>query len=337
MRAYIIPTGNTAIDGLRRVDREDPRPRAGQVLVRVRAASLNRRDQAVITGTYFGRPVARDTVALSDGAGEVAAVGEGVTRFEPGDRVVATYLQTPPDGPPFADGSSLGFPLDGTLADQIVLYENGLVPIPDGLSFEEAACLPCAGVTAWNALMVSGPAVRAGDTVLVLGTGGVSMFALQFALAAGARVIVTSSSDEKIERVRRLGASDGVNYTRTPDWHKEVRRITGGRGVDCVVEVGGVGTLERSFDSLATGGKVGLIGVLTGRKAEITPYGLMWKEGTLHGIRVGDRRMFEQMNRAIEANRIRPIIDQVFPFDRAMDAFQRQMSNAFIGKIVVRM
>jgi NADPH:quinone reductase-like Zn-dependent oxidoreductase len=336
MRAYVIPAGNTAIDGLRRVDRPDPQPRAGQVLVRGRAASLNRRDQAVITGTYFGKPVARDTIALSDVAGEVAAVGEGVTRFEPGDRVVATYLQTPPDGPPFADQASLGFPLDGTLADQIVLYENGLLPIPDGLSFEEAACLPCAGVTAWNALMVSGKPVRAGDTVLVLGTGGVSMFALQFALAAGARVIVTSSSDEKIERVKGLGAAYGVNYARTPDWHREVLSITGGRGVDCVVEVGGVGTLERSFDSLAAGGKVGLIGVLTGRRAAINPYALMWKEGTLHGIRVGDRRMFEQMNRAIETNRIRPVIDTVFPFDDAIGAFRHQTSHPFIGKIVVR-
>ena len=337
MRAYIIPAGNTALDGLRRVDRADPQPRAGQVLVRVRAASLNRRDHAVITGTYFGKPVARDTIPLSDGAGEVAAVGEGVTRFEPGDRVVATYLQTPPDGPPFADQSSLGFPLDGTLADQIVLYENGLLPIPTGLSFEEAACLPCAGVTAWNALMVSGKPVGAGDTVLVLGTGGVSMFALQFALAAGARVIATSSSDEKLERVKALGAAYGVNYARKPDWHREVLSITGGRGVDCVIEVGGVGTLERSFDSLATGGKVSLIGVLTGRRADISPYGLMWKEGTLHGIRVGDRRMFEQMSRALEASRIKPVVDQVFPFDDAIGAFQHQAAKPFIGKIVVRM
>jgi NADPH:quinone reductase-like Zn-dependent oxidoreductase len=336
MRAYIIPAGNAAPDGLRRVERPDPQPRVGQVLVRLRAASLNRRDQAVITGTYFGKPVVRDTIPLSDGAGEVAAVGEGVTRFAPGDRVVATYLQTPPDGPPFADQSSLGFPLDGTLADQIVVYENGLLPIPNGLSFEEAACLPCAGVTAWNALMVSGKPVGAGDTVLVLGTGGVSMLALQFALAAGARVIVTSSSDEKIERVKALGASDGVNYARIPDWHKEVLGITGGRGVDCVVEVGGVGTLERSFDALAAGGKVGLIGVLTGRKAEINPYGLMWKEGTLHGIRVGDRRMFEQMSRAIELNQIRPLIDTVFPFDDALGAFEHQASADFIGKLVVR-
>src|SRR5713101_1212839 len=212
MRAYVVPNGCRTIDGLRRVDRPDPQPRAGQVLVRIRAASLNRRDQAIITGTYFGKPATRDTIPLSDGAGEVSAVGDGVTRFKSGDRVVAVFAQTPPDGPPFAAKEPLGSTLDGTLADQMAVYEDGLVSIPKGLSFEEAACLPCAAVTAWNALMVTGTPVKAGDTVLVLGTGGVSMFALQFAKAAGARVIATSSSDEKLARVRALGASEGVNY-----------------------------------------------------------------------------------------------------------------------------
>ena len=335
MRAYIVPHGCTSIDELRRVERPDLEPRAGQVLVRIRAASLNRRDQAVASGTYFGRPVARDTIPLSDGAGEVIAVGEGVTRHSLGDLVVATFFQTPVDGPPFRERASLGSPLDGTLAEQMLLYEDGLIPIPDGLSFEEAACLPCAGVTAWNALMGAGTPVKAGDTVLVLGSGGVSTFALQFAKAAGARVIATSSSDEKLERVKALGASAGVNYTRTPDWHKEVLKLTGGRGVDCVVEVGGVGTLERSFDSLAHGGKVALIGVLTGRSANLNPNALMWKEGSLHGIKVGSTGTFEQLNRAIEANRIRPIIDKVFPFDDAIAAYHHQASGNFVGKIVI--
>ena len=337
MRAYIIPRGCTSLDEVRRVDRPDPEPRPGQAVVRVRAASLNRRDQAIVAGTYFGRPVPRDTIALSDGAGEIVGVGDGVTRFKPGDRVVAAYLQTPPDGPPFADPASLGSPLDGTLADRIVVYENGLLPIPDGLSFEEAACLPCAALTAWNALMVAGRPIEAGDTVLVLGSGGVSMCALQLAVAAGARVIATSSSDEKLERVKALGASAVVNYTRTPDWHTEVLRLTGGRGVDCVVEVGGVGTLERSFDSLAHGGKVALIGVLTGRSAPLSPYALMWKEASLHGIRVGSTQMFEQMNRAIEANGIRPIVDRTFEFDEAIAAYRHQASGRFIGKIVIRL
>jgi len=338
MRAYIIPAGCRTIDGLRRADLTEPRPRAGQVLVRMRAASLNRRDQAIVTATYFGRPVARDTIPLSDGAGEVIAVGDGVTTFAPGDRVVATFAQTPPGGPPFVEPEPLGSPLDGTLAEQIVIYENGLVRIPRDLSFEEAACLPCAAVTAWNALMTAGRPVTAGETVLVLGTGGVSMFALQFAAAAGARVIVTSSSDEKLERVRALtpaGAWATVNYKTTPDWHKEVMRLTGGRGVDCVVELGGAGTLERSFESLAAGGKVCLIGVMTGRSAEINPYALMWKQGHLHGIRVGDKDMFEQMNRAIEARSIRPVIDKIFPFEDAIAAYRYQDTGRFIGKVAI--
>jgi NADPH:quinone reductase-like Zn-dependent oxidoreductase len=336
MRAWIAPRGCRSADELRRVERPEPRLQSGQVLVRVRARSLNRRDQAVVTGTYFGRPVARDLIPLSDGAGEVLAIGAGVTRFKPGAPVVAAYMQTPPDGPPLAPRDALGSPLDGTFVEQMVVYEDGLLPIPHGLSFEEAACLPCAGVTAWNALMVAGTPIGPGSTVLVLGTGGVSMFALQLARAVGARVIATSSSDEKLERVKTYGASDVINYQRTPAWHKEVLRLTDGRGVDCVVEVGGVGTLERSVDSLAEGGKVALVGVLTGRSADLNPYGLMWKTATLHGIRVGSHATFEQMNRAIEANRIKPIIDRIFLFDQAVEAFGHLASGAFLGKIVIK-
>lgn len=335
MRAWIAPRGCRALEELRRVERPTPKPRTGQVLVRVKARSLNRRDQAVVTGTYFGKPIERDLIPLSDGAGDVIAVADDVTRFKPGDAVVATFTQTPPDGPPFAARQALGSPLDGTLVEEMLVYEDGLLSIPYGLSFEEAACLPCAGVTAWNALMVAGAPIGAGDTVLVLGTGGVSMFALQFARAAGARVIATSSSDEKLERVKALGASEVVHSQRTPDWHKEVLRLTDGRGVDCVVEVGGAGTLERSIDSLADGGKVALVGVLTGRSADLNPYGLMWKVGSLHGVRVGSQATFEQMNRAIDVNRIRPIIDKVFSFDDAVDAYRYQASGPFVGKIVI--
>jgi NADPH:quinone reductase-like Zn-dependent oxidoreductase len=335
MRAFVVPSGCRSIDELSRVDRPHPQLRPGQVLIRIRAASLNRRDQAIIAGTYFGKPVARDTIPLSDGAGEVTAVGDGVVRFKPGDRVATAFFQRPPDGSPFAEQAALGSPLDGTLADQMVAYEDGLVSMPEGLTFEEAACLPCAAVTAWNALMIAGKPVMAGDTVLVLGTGGVSIFALQFARAAGAQVIATSSSDEKIERVKALGASAGVNHARTPDWDQEVLKLTGGRGVDCVIEVGGAGTLERSIGSLAEGGKVGLIGVLTGAGAPINPYGLMWKRGTVHGIRVGDLDTFRQMNRAIEMHGIRPIIDRSFPFDEAMAAYRHQASGEFIGKVAI--
>jgi len=305
------------------------------VAIQVRAASLNRRDQAIADGTYFGNPIARETIPLSDCAGEVVAVGDGVTRFKVGDRVAATFFQTPPDGPPFAAEAALASPIDGVLAEQIVLYENGVVPIPAALAFEEAACLPCAGVTAWNALMCAGPPVAAGQIVLTLGTGGVSMFALQLARAAGAQVIVTSSSDAKLARVRALGATATINYTQSPDWHKDVAALTGGRGADCVVELVGVGTLERSFAAVAARGKVCLIGVLSGRSAPLNPYGIMWKEATLRGIRVGTREMFEQMNRAIEANDITPVIHSVIPFASALDAWHLQASGDFIGKIVI--
>jgi len=335
MRAYIMPAGCRSIDDIRLVDRPDPVPGRGQVLVKVRATSLNRRDQAIADGTYFGRRVAIDTIPLSDCAGEIAAVGDGVTSVARGDRVAATFFQTPPNGPPFAPQAALASPLDGVLAEYIVLHEDGIVPIPASLSFEEGACLPCAGVTAWHALMAAGRAVEPGQTVLVLGSGGVSMFALQFAVAAGARVIATSSSDAKLERLKALGAAATVNYVRTPEWHKEVLRLTGGRGADCIVEVVGAGTLERSFDSVAEFGKVCLIGVLERRRAEISPYALMWKQATLHGIRVGTRQLFERMNRAIDACQIRPVIDRVFPFADALAAYRLQASGNFVGKIVI--
>jgi NADPH:quinone reductase-like Zn-dependent oxidoreductase len=337
MRAFVVPRGGTTIDQLRVVERPDPEPGPGQVAVRVRAAAINYRDQAVVSGTYFGGPVPRDLIPLSDGAGEVTGVGAGVMRFTPGDRVAAVFSQVPPGGPPFAPRAALGSPLDGMLAERVVLYEEGLVPIPAGLSYEQAACLPCAGVTAWHALMRAGRAVRPGDTVLVLGTGGVSTFALQFARAAGARVVATSSSDEKLARARALGASDGINYVRTPAWDEEVRTLTGGRGVDCVVEVGGAGTLNRSFQSLAQGGRVVLIGVLTGRAGDINPYTLMPKHGSLHGIFVGDREMFEEMNRAIALHGITPVVDRVFPFEEAAAAYRYQASGRFVGKVVIRL
>jgi NADPH:quinone reductase-like Zn-dependent oxidoreductase len=335
MRAYIVPSGCTEIDGIRRVDRPEPQLRPGQVLIRVRATSLNYRDYAVVRGQYLGGAVGRDTIPLSDGAGEVVAVGPGVTRFVPGDRVAGVFAQTPPEGPPFAPRAALGVPLDGMLAEQVALYEDGLVTVPGGLSFEEAACLPCAAVTAWHALVHAGRPVRPGDTVLVLGTGGVSMFALQFARAAGAQVIVTSSSDAKLERATALGASGGINYTRTPAWEQEVLKLTGGRGVDCVVETGGAGTLDQSFQALAHDGKAVLIGVLTGQGGPINPYTLMPKHGSLHGIFVGGREMFEAMNRAITVNRIAPLIDRVFPFEEAAAAFRHHASRQFMGKIVV--
>jgi NADPH:quinone reductase-like Zn-dependent oxidoreductase len=334
VKAYEIPKGVTTIDALRRAERPDPQPGPHDVLVRLRAAALNYRDHAIITQKYR-YDLDRDTIPCSDGAGEVVAVGAGVTRFKPCDRVIPTFFQVWIDGAPPKNHSALGAPLDGTLAEFISLHEDGCVAMPKSLSFEEAATLPCAGPTAWNALMIAGTRIKPGDTVLCLGTGGVSMFALRFARAAGARVIVTSSSDAKIERARSFGASDGVNYKTHPDWQKEVLALTGGRGVDCVIENGGIGTLARSFECLGYGGKVALIGVLAGREGNANPHDLMFKQASLHGIGVGSRALLEQLIQAIEVNRIKPVIEKVFPFDHAAEAFRLQASGNFMGKIVI--
>src|SRR3984885_416904 len=335
MRVYEVQKGATSLEGLRATERPDPQPGWHEVLIRVRATSLNYRDQMVVTGNYFGGPCARDLIPLSDGSGIVAAVGPLVTRFKTGDRVCGTFFQSWISGPMTMRHPALGSPLDGTLAEHIVLHEDGVVAMPATLSFEEAATLPCAGVTAWNALMVSGKPLKPGETVLCLGTGGVSMAGLLFARAAGAGVIVTSSSDEKIKRAVALGASDGINYKRFPDWQKEVTQLTGGQGADHILENGGAGSLTRSFEAAAFGGKVALIGFLAGMQGDINPAILMMKSGAMIGIGVGSRAMFEDMNRAIDVNRIKPVVDKVFPFNKAADADRCQAAGDFVGKVVV--
>jgi NADPH:quinone reductase-like Zn-dependent oxidoreductase len=336
MKVYEIPKIPAGLEGLRRAERPEPKPGPNEVLVRIRAAALNYRDHAILVGSYRYN-LDHDTIPCSDGAGDVVAVGPGVTRFKVGDRVIPTFFQIWIDGLPPKNRSALGAPLDGTLAEFLSLHEDGWVAMPKSLSYEEAATLPCAGPTAWNALMLAGTRIKPGDTVLCLGTGGVSMFALQFARAAGARVIVTSSSDEKIARARGLGASDGVNYKTHPDWEKEVLALTDGRGVDCVIENGGIGTLQRSMRCVAWGGKVALIGVLSGREGSADPHDLMFKSASLHGIGVGHRASLEQLIQAIEVNGIKPVIGKTFPFDQAADAFRLQASGNFVGKIVVTM
>ena len=334
MKVYEILTGSTGLNGLQQGERPIPVPGPGQVQIRVRAASLNYRDQAVVTGRYFGGVVQRNTIPLSDGAGEVTAVGTGVTRVKKGDRVAGTFFQVWVDGRPIPGSyAALGSPLDGMLAEYVVLDQEGLVLLPDHLSYEEGACLPCAGVTAWNALAESGR-IKPGDTVLVLGTGGVSIFGLQFAKLHGARVIVTSASDEKLERAKALGADGLINYTLHPDWHEEVMKLTGGQGVDNVIEVGGAGTLSRSIQSVGFHGQVSLIGVLT-REGDTNPHGLMMKSARIQGIFVGNRAMFENMNKAIATNRMHPVVDKVFPFEDAPAAFVYELEKKHFGKIVI--
>lgn len=337
MKIYEIVKGGNGLEALRRTQRPDPKPGRSEVLVRVRAASLNFRDLAVLRGLYPGPPMAENLIPLSDGAGEVVAVGEGVTRFRPGDRVAATFFQVWINGRPPAGLAALGAaPVNGMLAEHVVLHEDGLVALPQALSFEEGATLPCAAVTAWHALMVAGKPIKPGDSVLALGTGGVSIFALQFARAAGARVIVTSSHEEKLERARKLGATDTINYKTTPEWGKGALDLTGGRGVDCVVEVGGAGTLSKSFQAVGFGGKVALIGVLAGPAGDTSPHPLMFKSASLHGIFVGSRAMFEDMLAAMTVNRIKPVIDKVFPFEDAAGAYRYQMEGKHFGKVVIR-
>jgi len=334
IRAFRIPNGSKNADDLQVVELPDPQPIAGQVVVRIRAAALNFRDQAILTGDYPGVKEG-GVIPLSDGAGDVIAVGAGVARTRVGDRVASTFFQTlrhPMATMPVA----LGAGIDGVLAEQMAFFEDGIVPIPDGYSYEEAACLPCAGVTAWHALFRIGKPITPGSTVLTLGTGGVSIFALQFAKSAGCRVIVTSSSDQKLAQARELGADLGINYRTVADWDNEVMKLTGGHGADCIVEVGGVGTLPRSFNALARGGKITLIGLLTGRDGGVSPYPLMFKAGSLHGVYVGDRAMFLEMNRAIETTGIKPVVDRVFPFDDAREAFKYQAAGKMVGKVVIR-
>lgn len=314
-----------------------PTPGPGQVLVRVRAASLNFRDLLVLGGRY-NKKLPLPAIPLSDGAGEVAAVGAGVTRVKVGDRVAAIFMQSWLAGRPTEEDakSALGGAIDGVLAEFAVFPETGLVHLPDALSFEEGATLPCAAVTAWNALFESG-SVKAGDTVLVQGTGGVSLFALQFAKLAGARVIATSSSDQKLERVLNLGAASGINYKATPEWGDRARELGDGRGVDHVVEVGGVGTLPQSLRAVRMAGQVSLIGVLTGGAGEVNTAQILMKHVRVQGIFVGSRAMFEAMNRAIRAHDLHPVIDRAFPLEETPDAYRHMESGAHFGKIVIRL
>jgi NADPH:quinone reductase-like Zn-dependent oxidoreductase len=323
------------IDSLIRTERDTPGPGAGEVLIRVHAASLNYRDLLIAEGKYL-RSMKLPLIPLSDGAGEVADVGEGVTRVRRGDRVAGIFMQNWLGGEtsPYAPRIALGGSVDGMLAEYVVLHENGIVHIPRHLSYEEAAALPCAAVTAWNAL--TSWMFRPGISVLVQGTGGVSLFALQFAKLAGARVIVTSSSDDKLKRAVALGADDCINYKSIPDWDTKTVELTGGIGVDHIVEVGGPGTLARSMNAVRIGGRISFIGLLTGTDVTVSPMPILGKQIQVRGIFVGSRDMFEAMNRTITLHQLRPVVDQVFEFDQARDALRHMRSGRHFGKIVIK-
>ena len=335
MKLYRLDPIGT-LDGLKLCDEAEPRPGPGQIAIRVRATSLNYRDLKVVEGAYRLNEIKPRVIPLSDGAGEVVEVGPGVTRVKAGDRVIAIFLQRWLAGrtdPAYA-ASALGGPSDGMLAERVVLSEEGVVPIPQHLSFEEAATLPCAAVTAWHALFAKG-GLTAGETVLTLGTGGVSLFAVQFARMAGARVIVTSGSEEKIARLKTMGVTDIVNYRTTPEWERAVMDLTGAEGADHVLELGGAGTFRKSLLALRVGGRLYAIGNLAG-EAQINPQMILAKRANVHGIQVGSREMFLAMNRAIVQAKLKPVIDRAFDFRDARAAYECMASRAHFGKIVIR-
>ena len=336
MRAYQLPKAGAGIDALTQVERPDPKPGHRQVLVKIKACSLNFRDIGIVRGSYR-MPVRENVIPLSDGAGEVVEVGPGVSRVKAGDRVAGNFFQRWPGGEPSADthASALGGGVDGMLADYAVLEEDGVVKIPPHLSLEEGATLPCAGVTVWHAMMEHAK-LKAGDTILLQGTGGVSIFGLQFARAMGIRAVITSSSDEKLKRAKTLGAAFGINYKTTPEWDKAAMEFTGGAGVDHVVEVGGAATLTRSFHAIRVGGKISMIGGLSGGATELNPGLIFSRRANVQGISVGSTQMFLAMNRAIEVNAIKPVIDKVFAFADAPAAYKYMASGAHFGKIVIR-
>jgi len=334
VQAYSV--SSFGIDNFSRVEQAKPLPSAKQVLIRVHAVSLNYRDLLVVKGIYNPK-MKLPRIPCSDGAGEVVAVGDGVTRFRVGDRVAASFFQNWSEGSPTAQKTkgALGGDIDGMLAEFVALNEAGVVGVPDHLTFEEAATLPCAAVTAWHALMHGGE-VKPGQVVLMQGTGGVSIFALQFAGLAGARVLGTSSSDEKLERAKKIGLSAGTNYKRNADWDKWANEQTSGEGVDLVVEVGGTGTFAKSMRAVRVAGVIAQIGVLSSAVEPITVHPILHKSIRVQGIYVGSRAMFEEMNAAIAQHKLRPVIDRVFEFAQAREALQYMESGSHFGKIVVR-
>ncbi|MFI7632676.1 NAD(P)-dependent alcohol dehydrogenase [Nonomuraea sp. NPDC049400] len=334
MKSYHLDPGR-GLAGLTVQDHDEPAPGRGQVVIKVRANSLGFRDLRVLAGDY-PLPIRPGVVAGCEGAGEVVAVGEEVSRVKPGDRVAATVFPRWLDGPFMPDNAAqLGTTVDGMLTEYAVVSEDGVVHIPEHLSFEEAAALPLAAVTAWNAL-TAGSAPHAGDTVLTLGSGGVSLFVLQFAKLAGARVLVTTSSAAKADRLKALGADEVINYRDEPAWSEKVRALTGGVGVDRVVDA--TGPLEQSLKSVALSGEVAFVGYwLSGAEGArpIEPATLFGAGAALHRVATGSRAHFAELNRAVEAHRLRPVLDRMFPFEHVPDAFRYVESGGGFGKVII--
>ena len=331
MRAWQITS--FGIDSLEFVERPTPTPGPGEVQVALRAISFNYRDLLLVKGLYNPK-LKLPRIPCSDGSGEVAAVGEGVTAWKPGDRVAGIFMQNWLDGAltPIKARGALGGDMDGTLADTIVLKETGLVPLPEHLSYQEAATLPCAAVTAWNALEAGN--LKPGETVLIQGTGGVPIFTLQFARLRGARVLGISSSNEKLERARSLGLDEGLNYLEKPDWDRWVLEQTGGEGADLVVDVGGVGTLPRSLRALRIGGTVAQVGVLSGSTEALPISTILHKQACIQGIYVGSRKDFLEMNKAVSLAVLRPVGEE-FHWTQAREALARMEEGSHFGKLVL--
>jgi NADPH:quinone reductase-like Zn-dependent oxidoreductase len=335
MKAIVID-GQFGLDHLKLVERPEPKARRGEVIIRTRAASLNYRDTDMVAGTYpFKFPL--PLVPMSDGVGEVVEIGEGVTRAKVGDRVIGTFWQSWLGGDfDQTEGiGQLGGDMDGMLQEYVRLDQEGLVHAPERLTDEEAATLPCAALTAWQALVTEGH-LKSGETVLVQGSGGVSIFALQFAAMFGARAIATSSSDAKLERAVRLGAAHTINYVKTPLWHSEVRRLNGGRGVDHVVEVGGPDSFLQSLQAIRMGGQIHMIGYVGSKQGEMNPLEILYRRAVVRGIPIGSRESFDHMNRAIAFHQMRPVVDRVFPWTDARAALEYMREGKHFGKIVLK-
>ncbi len=335
MRAYRFDKFGD-LDELRQRAEPDPQPQRGEVLVRVHAVSLNFRDLAIMRGRY-PRKAVPGLIPTSDAAGEIVAVGEGVTAFKAGDRVMGAFHPRWFGGemPSTIQTDSYGAENDGWLCELKAVSQEAVVKLPDSLSYEEGCALPCAGLTAWTALSGQTP-IRAGHTVLVQGSGGVSVFALQLARAVGARVIATTSSIAKAEQLKALGASEVVNYRDDPEWGRSVRKLTGGRGVDRVVEVGGPGTIGQSLRAVAVGGEIASIGFLSTDNPGIDFFALKASGANFRNITVGDRAGLLELSRAVEASGLKPVIDRVFAFDEAREAFSHLESGTHFGKVVIR-